>query len=139
MAGREKKGYEMSVEELFDNCSYVITPLEHNTDESIEIVKHLANDIGAKKILTCTSREHDEYISYVSQLPHVLACAYMASSKERPLSEYAAGSFRDVSRVALINAVIWQELFAINKDFLVDEIDHLISELDKFKKLIEEE
>lgn len=136
MAGREKKGYQMSTEDLFDGCSYVITPLDSNKAENIDIVRAIASDIGAKRVLTCDPRTHDEYISFVSQLPHVLACSYMASSGHRPLSEYAAGSFRDVSRVALINELVWQELFSLNREFLTEEIDSLITELHSFRDII---
>lgn len=136
MAGRELMGYSESIDNLFDGCNYIITPLTSNKPSSIELIEDFATTVGAKSIIKCDANTHDEYISFVSQLPHVLAVAYMKASHKRPLGGFAGGSFRDVSRVALINEIIWQELFDHNKDKLVPEIDNLINELSMLKDYI---
>ena len=75
-------------------------------------------------------------IAFTSQIAHVLACSYVLSPLAPQHAGYSAGSYRDVSRVARINADMWTELFVANKDALVREIDDLVSNLMKFKYCI---
>ncbi len=138
MAGSESKGYECSFVSLFEGCNYIITPLDGNSKESLNLVSEFAKILGAKKIVESTPEEHDELISYTSQIPHALAVAYMHSSKERDILPFAGGSFRDVSRVALINEVMWTELFSQNRKKLVEELKSLEENLEKMTKLIEQ-
>lgn len=137
MAGRERQGYGESKADLFAGCSYILTPLPENRPRSIDLIKAMAGTLGAARIVTTDSRTHDEYISFTSQIPHILAVAYMQASQERDLVQYAGGSFRDVSRVALINEVIWSELFIRNRDKLVPEIRELIRRLNGLADSVE--
>lgn len=75
-------------------------------------------------------------IAFTSQIAHVLACSYVLSPLAPYHAGYSAGSYRDVSRVARINADMWTELFIDNKEPLVREIDDLVSNLMKFKYCI---
>ena len=136
MAGSERQGYECSFAELFDDCNYIITPLESNTRQAVTLVAEFAKLLGARNTVESTPEAHDEYIAYTSQIPHALAVAYMHSSKGRNVLPYAGGSFRDVSRVALINEVMWAELFGENEHKLIEELDALQVELKKIGELI---
>jgi prephenate dehydrogenase len=138
MAGSERQGYDYSFSELFKDCHYIVTPLESNSDKSLGMVKELALKLGAKNIVESTPELHDEYIAYTSQIPHALSIAYMHVSNERLVTPYAGGSFRDVSRVALINEVMWTELFFGNRDKLVMELKKLTDELGNITNMIEE-
>ena len=136
MAGSERQGYECSFSSLFEGCNYIITQLKSNSQKSVEEVAAFAKLLGAKNIVHSTPEAHDEYIAYTSQIPHALAVAYMHSSKGRNVLPYAGGSFRDVSRVALINEVMWAELFGENEKKLTKELDALQAELKKITGLI---
>jgi len=137
MAGSERQGYNCSFDTLFDGCNYIITPLASNSQDSLQSVGVFAKMLGAKNIVETTPEKHDEFIAYTSQIPHALAIAYMHSSKNRDVLPYAGGSFRDVSRVALINDVMWTELFSQNEEKLVDELKTLQVNLAKITELIE--
>lgn len=135
MAGKEKNGFYESSAELFKNASYIIVPCEAS-DTSVNIVKNIALEIGFSKIKFTTPEEHDNMIAFTSQIPHVLACAYVLSPQCRNHDGFSAGSYRDISRVAKINELLWSELFIYNKKPLVKELDLLINNLNKIKNLI---
>ncbi len=139
MAGSEHQGYECSNKNLFEGCHYIITPLAENSPKSIAIVSQLALLLGAKKIVISNPELHDENIAYTSQIPHALAIAYMHTSNERDILPFAGGSFRDVSRVALINELMWSELFIQNKEKLTSELKKLQHQLSMITDLIENE
>ncbi len=136
MAGREHKGFDCSVPELFLGCKYIITGGE---GEALEQVKAFADLLGANKIVLSDADNHDEMIAYTSQLPHVLSVTYMLAAGERGVEEFSAGSFRDLTRVAMINDEMWSELFLENKDKLLREIANLRQGLEAFETLLSEE
>lgn len=125
MAGRERAGYMYSVPELFDRCNYLITPLARNKPDSVELVKRFAGALGAGNIVLTDTEEHDRMIAYTSQLPHALAVAYVLLAGGRDPLPFSAGSYRDVSRVAAINAGMWAELFLANGKALLEEMEGL--------------
>lgn len=125
MAGRERAGYKYSDAALFDRCNYILTPLVRNKEYSIDLVKRFAGALGAGAIVLTDPKEHDEMIAYTSQLPHALAVAYVLGAGGRNPLPFSAGSYRDVSRVAAINAPMWAELFMENSDALLAEITAL--------------
>ncbi|MBE6731859.1 MAG: prephenate dehydrogenase [Ruminococcaceae bacterium] len=137
MAGKEQSGFSASDASLFYGASYIIVDNGEN-NEAVGILKELALRMGFGKIVFATSDEHDKAIAYTSQLPHVLACAYVLSPMCSKHDGFSAGSYRDVSRVADINAKLWTELFISNKESLTDEIDTLIKNMEAFKSLIKE-
>lgn len=138
MAGKEKNGFYESTHSLFKGASYIITPCEAS-DESVNTIKELALKIGFNKIKISTPEEHDCMIAFTSQLPHVLACAYVLSPRCKNHNGFSAGSYRDVSRVARINETLWSELFISNKEPLVSELDLLINNLTAIRNHIENE
>ncbi len=89
------------------------------------------------KVVVTTPEHHDEMIAYTSQIAHVLACSYILSPRAPFHSGFSAGSYRDVSRVAKINADMWTELFADNRENLCTEIDELIDNLSLFKSALD--
>ena len=128
MAGKETNGFESSDAELFSGASYIITPCEAG-DESIKTLSSLAGEIGFGMVKITTPEEHDRMIAFTSQLPHVLACAYVLSPCCPNHKGFSAGSYKDVSRVANINAELWSELFLENREPLISELETLITNI----------
>ena len=138
MAGREVSGYDASLPTLFDNASFICTPT--NAPKSkIDTVLELAREMGFKRTVVTTPEHHDEMIAFTSQIAHVLACSYVLSPLAPQHAGFSAGSYRDVSRVARINGEMWSELFIANKQPLINEIDDLVSNLEKFRAAIQDE
>ena len=96
----------------------------------------LALQMGFGRVVKTTSEHHDEMISYTSQLPHALACAYVMSPRCKLHKGFSAGSYRDVSRVANINHVLWSRLFLDNREDLLEELDELQRNLRKLRDAV---
>lgn len=133
MAGREVGGYDNSLDTLFDSASFIVTPYETTPRNKVDALVGLAQDMKFARTVVTTPEHHDEMIAFTSQIAHVLACSYVLSPLAPMHPGYSAGSYRDVSRVARINADMWSDLFIDNKDALVREVDDLVSNLMQFK------
>lgn len=135
MAGKEKNGFDVSEADLYKNASYIITPCGA-PDDKVKILSALAKKIGFGTVKFSDPEEHDRMIAFTSQLPHVLACAYVLSPCCPNHKGFSAGSYRDVSRVANINSKLWSELFLENNEPLIAELDVLIDNITKIKNSI---
>ena len=133
MAGREVGGYDNSLDNLYDNASFIVTPVDGTPRNKVDALVGLAESMGFARTVVTTPEHHDEMIAFTSQIAHVLACSYVLSPLAPSHAGYSAGSYRDVSRVARINADMWADLFIDNKVALVKEIDDLVSNLMQFK------
>lgn len=133
MAGREVGGVRNSDERIFRGANFIITPTEQNTDEAIAFVRELAEIIGFSRISVLSPEEHDRMIGYLSQLTHAIAVSLMVANDSPRLVDYTGDSFRDLTRIAKINDVLWCELFKLNKDVLIPEIDTFIAALEDLK------
>ena len=133
MAGREVGGYDNSLDTLYDKASFIVTPVDGTPRNKIDAIVGLAQGMGFARTVVTTPEHHDEMIAFTSQIAHVLACSYVLSPLAPSHAGYSAGSYRDVSRVARINADMWADLFIDNKEALVREIDDLVSNLMQFK------
>jgi prephenate dehydrogenase len=138
MAGKETNGFDVSDADLYKGASYIITPCGAK-QKYVDILADFAASIGFGTIKISTPEEHDRMIAFTSQLPHVLACAYVLSPCCPNHNGFSAGSYRDVSRVANINSQLWSELFLENKEPLVNELDVLIENITKIKNAINSE
>lgn len=136
MAGKETAGFDSADADLFSGASFIVVPGNAPHSE-LSTLCSLAIEIGFSGIRLTTPEEHDRMIAYTSQLPHVLACAYVLSPQCPNHKGFSAGSYRDVSRVAKINAPLWSELFIENRKPLLDEINTLINNLNLIKGKIE--
>ncbi len=126
MAGKEKGGYANSEAALFHGASFIITPVDDSCRQQVEWLKNFSSRIGFGMQVVCSPEEHDRMIAFTSQLPHVLANAYVQSPQCLHHRGFSAGSYRDVSRVARLNEHLWAELFLQNADALTQELDLLI-------------
>lgn len=128
MAGKERSGFAASDPSIFVGASYIVVP-EEAPGWAVELVEEQAMRMGFGRIVHTTARRHDQMIAFTSQVPHALACAYVSSPRCRDHQGFSAGSYRDVSRVANINEVLWTRLFLDNQEALVEELDQLQADL----------
>ena len=139
MAGREVYGVQNSDDRIFLNANFIVTPTEKNTKKAIEWCSSLGRVLGCRKISILSPKEHDEMIGYVSQLTHVIAVSLMTCKDNRHLVDYTGDSFRDLTRIARINEKMWSELFLMNKDVLLKEMDEFIEEMRNMRNLLANE
>lgn len=137
MAGREVGGYQSSTDTLFENSSYLLTPSKKNKPENVALLREMAKYLGCRCVMTTTPQEHDEIIAYTSQLMHVVAVALCDNPMIERSSSFSAGSLRDCTRVAVINAEMWSELFVENKDALSKRIREMQQSLEKIAVAVE--
>ncbi len=136
MAGRERSGVEYSDPKVFIGANYIITPTEKNTEAAIDICKEIGATLGFGKISMLTPEEHDKMIAFLSQLTHCIAVSLMTCNTEEGLENYTGDSFRDLTRIAKINDKMWAELFLMNKDALLSEMDAFITDFTNFRNMI---
>lgn len=139
MAGKEFGGYINSTPDLYQNANFIITPFKESSEGNTEILKNLAVEIGAGKIVVTSPENHDKMIAYTSQLAHVVSSAYVKSPELELECGFSGGSFQDMTRIATMNETMWTELFMQNRDNLRFEIDVLINNLTKYKTALENE
>ncbi len=133
MAGREFSGFEYSLDNLFDDASFIITPDKSVSQTKINLIEDFAYSIHFKKVVTATPEEHDQIIAFTSQLAHVVSNAYIKSPTHQKQLGFSAGSFQDLTRVAKLNETMWTPLFLLNKDPLCFEINYIIARLTEYR------
>lgn len=138
MAGKEKNGFDVSTADLFQGASFIVVPCGA-PQSAVDLLTSLALSIGFGGVRMTDPQEHDRMIAFTSQLPHVLACAYVLSPQCKNHNGFSAGSYRDVSRVANINAPLWAELFLENRQPLTSELDLLIQNIKAIREAINQE
>jgi len=137
MAGREYKGIRYADCSLFREANFIIVPTDKNTEKGMQTARDIAQVLKFRNVSVLTPDEHDAMIGFVSQLTHVIAVSLMNVSDNTHLAEYTGDSFRDLTRIAKINETLWPELFLLNKDNLVREIDDFTAEMQHFRDLIQ--
>lgn len=138
MAGREVYGVENSDYKIFKGANYIIIPCDAK-DYAIEEIRKIGQDLEFKNIVMLSPEYHDEMIGFLSQLTHVIAVSLMTCKESEHLVEYTGDSFRDLTRIAKINENMWSELFLLNKEELVRQIELFQNQLEKMRKSIEDE
>ncbi|MBQ3107666.1 MAG: prephenate dehydrogenase [Firmicutes bacterium] len=136
MAGREVSGVENSDSRIFQGANYIVVPTETNTPEAIESCKRLGKFLGFERISVLSPEEHDEMIGFVSQLTHCIAVSLMTCSDSHHLVDYTGDSFRDLTRIARINDVLWSELFLMNKSALLRQMDKFLEEFSSLRDML---
>ena len=139
MAGRERSGIEFSDDKVFQGANFIVTPTEKNTKDAIDVCKKLGAELGFAKISELTPEEHDAMIAFLSQLTHVIAVTLMTCNTRDGLEKYTGDSFRDLTRIAKINDRMWSELFLMNKEALLQEMDRFITEFSEFREYLANE
>lgn len=139
MAGKEVYGVENSDAGIFIDANYIITPTNKNTKYSIDVAKEIGRILKFKNISILTPEEHDEMIGFLSQLTHCIAISLMACKESHHLVEYTGDSFRDLTRIAKINENMWSELFLMNKEQLLLQIELFLKQFNELKLAIQNE
>lgn len=139
MAGGEKEGYANSNAQFFVNHNYILCPESFNKPENIELMKDFVTAMGFTRITETSCDVHDYKIGFTSQLCHVIASALVESAEDPEITAFGGGSFEDLTRIAMINAPLWTELFISNKEKLCQHIDNFQAQMERFKKYISEE
>lgn len=136
MAGREAAGITHSDDRVFSGANYIVVPTDKNTPQAIELCKELGRELGFGKISELDAKSHDEMIAFLSQLTHCIAVALMYAGEDPSLERYTGDSFRDLTRIAKINDEMWSELFLINKDALLREMQKFREAFDLLEETI---
>ena len=139
MAGREVSGVENSSDRMFAGANYIVTPTEQNTPDAIETCMELGRLLGFSNVTALTPEEHDEMIGFLSQLTHCIAITLMTCNEKSDMEKYTGDSFRDLTRIARINDVMWSELFVANKAALLEQMDLFMNKFSQLKTMLEKE
>lgn len=139
MAGREVYGVENSDPNMFKGANYIITPTSENSEYAILLAKELGEVLEFKSISILTPEEHDEMIGFLSQLTHCIAVALMTCKDSRYLVDYTGDSFRDLTRIAKINENMWSELFLMNKNQLLSQMDLFLKQFKELRDALAKE
>ena len=137
MAGREVSGVENSTDRMFFGANYIVTPTEKNTPEAVETIIELGRLLGFSNVTTLSPEEHDEMIGFLSQLTHCIAITLMTCNDKENMEKFTGDSFRDLTRIARINDLMWSELFAANKDVLLEQMNLFIGKFNELKEMLE--
>lgn len=140
IAGAEKSGAGAADADLFRDKRVIVTPLPENSDSAVKKVHDAWSACGAR-ITRMDPEEHDAILGAVSHLPHVLAYALVHELASREngaqLFAYAAGGFRDFTRIASSHPEMWRDICVANRDRLLIELRRYVEELGAIQKLLE--
>ena len=137
MAGREVSGVENSTEKIFNGANYIVTPTAKNTPEAIQTCMELGRLLGFSNVTALSPEEHDEMIGFLSQLTHCIAITLMTCNDKENMEKFTGDSFRDLTRIARINDLMWSELFIANKDVLLDQMNLFMEKFNELKTMLE--
>ncbi len=139
MAGREVKGVWNSDKKIFKGANFIITPHPKNEEKNIKVIEKLASKMKFKNIARVTPNEHDEIIAFTSQLTHAIAVALVNSDEKNfDTNIFIGDSYRELTRIAMINEDLWDKLFMGNVDNLISKIEKFENSLKKIKDALKE-
>jgi prephenate dehydrogenase len=136
MAGSEKGGYREARKCDFRGKNYILTPLERNRAENLSYLKDLIRRMGFGRITVTSAEDHDRKIAFTSQLCHVIAASLVDCEADTEITRFGGGSFEDLTRIAMLNAPMWTELFLENRKELLARIVRFEENLDAIRALI---
>lgn len=139
MAGLEVSGVENSTDKMFAGANYIVTPTAKNTPEAIQTCMELGRLLGFSNVATLSPEEHDEMIGFLSQLTHCIAITLMTCNDKENMEKFTGDSFRDLTRIAKINDLMWSELFVANKEALLEQMNLFIDKFGELKAMLESE
>lgn len=138
MAGSHHSGFKYARENLYHNAPMVLVPPSFDDIVLLQRVKELLAPAGFGHISVTTAQAHDEMIAFTSQMPHLISNAYIKSPTAAEHKGFSAGSYKDMTRVAWLNAPMWAELFLENRDCLLRELGWLMESLREYRAALEE-
>lgn len=139
MAGKEVSGVQNADYNIFKSANYIITPTSNNTKKGLDVARAIGEELEFNHISLLSPQEHDQMIAFLSQLTHCIAVSLMCSQASEHLVEYTGDSFRDLTRIARINENMWSELFIMNKNELLSQIDLFLKQFVDLRNAIQDE
>ena len=139
MAGSQFSGFKYSRADLFIGAPMVLVPPRFDDIELLDRCKKVLAPCQFGSFSVTTAEEHDKMIAFTSQMPHILSNAFIKSPTAGKHKGFSAGSYKDLTRVAWLNAQMWAELFLENKDFTLFELDTYIQNLTAYRDALASE
>lgn len=141
MAGSHKSGVQAAKPHLFESAYYILTPLSNEQDDKVFELEQLLKFTLAK-IVKLDAMEHDHMTAVVSHFPHIVAASLVhqldAEQKKYPMtSTLAAGGFRDVTRIASSNPLMWKDIVLQNRQELLNQLDIWMQEMQRVKTILQ--
>lgn len=136
MAGTHFSGFKYSRASLFKGAPMVLVPPQRDDMQLIEDITKLLAPCEFGRFSVTTAEKHDEMIAFTSQLAHLVSNAYIKSPTALVHKGFSAGSYKDMTRVAWLNAPMWAELFLENRDDLLKELDTLTESLNAYRQAL---
>ena len=142
IAGSERHGVTAADPNLFTNHRVILTPAGNADAGAVTAVESLWQGLGAQSI-NMTAEHHDDVLAQTSHLPHLLAYALVdtlsSGGDSLEVFQYAAGGFRDFSRIAASDPTMWSDIFQANKQPLLNVLDRYVAELAKLRDMVSSE
>ena len=138
MAGTQFSGFKYSRANLFDGAPMVLVPHRFDDMDLLERAKEALAPCGFGSFSVTTARDHDRMIAFTSQMPHIISNAFIKSPTAASHKGFSAGSYKDLTRVAWLNPGMWAELFLENREFVLSELDTLITALTAYRTAVAE-
>ncbi|MFV9657079.1 bifunctional prephenate dehydrogenase/3-phosphoshikimate 1-carboxyvinyltransferase [Pseudomonas sp. NY15366] len=140
IAGSEQSGVEAANAELFRRHKVILTPCEHSDEAALALVESLWRELGAD-VETMEVEHHDQVLAATSHLPHLLAFTLVDSLAKRSenleIFRYAAGGFRDFTRIAGSDPVMWHDIFLANREAVLRTLDTFRDDLDALRDAVD--
>jgi prephenate dehydrogenase len=140
IAGAEQSGVTASINDLFQNKRLIITPLSNTNPDALQKIQCFWERLGSL-VSVMDVAHHDGVLAATSHLPHILAFALVDmlghKDEQSEIFQYAAGGFRDFTRIASSDPTMWKDICTANKDEIIPLIEQLKGELDKIQRLLE--
>jgi prephenate dehydrogenase len=133
MAGSQKSGFKNSRENLFRGASMILVPPVYDDAVLFGRIEELLKPAGFGHLTVTTAEKHDEMIAFSSQMAHIVSNAFVKSPSASGHKGFSAGSYKDLTRVAQLNAQMWTELFMKNSDNLIHELDIFIKDILRYR------
>ena len=137
MAGTHFSGFKYSRATLFNGAPMVLVPPRYDDIDLLDRVKNALSPCGFGSYSVTTAQEHDRLIAFTSQMPHVISNAFIKSPTASSHKGFSAGSYKDLTRVAWLNAPMWAELCMENREHMLFELDSYITSLQAYKTALE--
>lgn len=150
MAGSEREGFAHASSEIFKGRNYLFLPPIGGREKiemegchflsqwATKILKEIALSIGFSRLIDTTAKVHDHKIAFTSQLCHIIASALVDSAEDTEITAFGGGSFEDLTRIAMINAPLWTELFLEDREELLSHISSFEKSMAIIRKALEE-
>ena len=136
MAGSQFSGFKYSRADLFEGAPMVLVPPVFDDIQLLDRVKTALKPCHFGFFSVTTAPEHDKMIAFTSQMPHILSNAFIKSPTALNHKGFSAGSYKDLTRVAWLNAPMWAELFLENQENLLFELDYYLESLGAYRDAI---